>query len=361
MKIALLEPYAVSSHLRWAEEWKQFSVHEIKIFSLPARHWKWRMHGAAITLSEQLIESGFNADVIVCTDMMDLSIAKSILAKQFSKCSWILYFHENQFAYPFSEKDSDKREVRDQHYAFINYSSALVADEVWFNSEYNKRSMLNALVPYLKRFPDFSNLHTIQAVENKSRVMYPGIEQKFFDLVPKRTKSTIPVVLWNHRWEYDKNPIVFFETLKELSDDKIPFELNVVGESFESYPPEFDEYKKKLASHIRNWGFINDRTEYMKILQESDIIAVTSNQEFFGYSVLEAIAAGNSPLLPDRLVYPEHVSDPRFLYSNKEEFAKKMRSILLSKSDLPSLSNLIKEKYLLESMVKQYDLVISSI
>ena len=33
----------------------------------------------------------------------------------------------------------------------------------------------------------------------------------------------------------------------------------------------------------------------------------TAHQEFFGIAVVEAIAAGAHPVLPDRLVYPERV------------------------------------------------------
>lgn len=361
MKIALLEPYAVTSHLRWANEWKEHSIHEIEIFSLPARHWKWRMHGAAITLSEQLISSNFKADIIVCTDMMDIAISKSILISHYPNVRFILYVHENQFSYPFSEKDTDKREIRDQHYAFINYSSAYCADEVWFNSEFNKGSMLSALPNFLKRFPDYSNLQTIDVIEQKSRVMYPGIDQKYFELSKGKSENEIPILLWNHRWEYDKNPSLFFESMLKISEKGIPFELNVVGESFESYPSEFDEYKEKLANHLRSWGFVNDHQKYLNILQESDIIAVTSNQEFFGYSVLEAIAAGITPLLPRRLVYPEHLTEPIFFYSQNEEFLDKLTNLITSKNSKTNASSSIQKKYLLKEMVQHYDLVISSL
>ncbi len=40
-------------------------------------------------------------------------------------------------------------------------------------------------------------------------------------------------------------------------------------------------------------------------MQESDVIVSTAEHEFFGISVVEAIAAGAYPLLPRRLSYPE--------------------------------------------------------
>lgn len=40
----------------------------------------------------------------------------------------------------------------------------------------------------------------------------------------------------------------------------------------------------------------------------SDLIISTANHEFFGISILEAIAAGAYPVLPKMLAYPEVLS-----------------------------------------------------
>jgi len=44
-------------------------------------------------------------------------------------------------------------------------------------------------------------------------------------------------------------------------------------------------------------------------LSEADVFVSTARHEFFGISVVEAIAAGVYPLLPRRLSYPEIISD----------------------------------------------------
>jgi len=361
MKIAIIEPYAVSSHLRWANEWAANSIHQFRVFSLPARHWKWRMHGAAITLSQDLMKSGFIPDLLICTDMMDLALFKSLLAKKFKNIPIAFYFHENQFAYPFSEIDSDRIHKRDEHYAFLNFSSALVADKVFFNSDYNKNSFLSALPSFLSRFPDFQNLDSIEIIQHKSDILYPGIDRAYFEGNQWRVTNKVPIILWNHRWEYDKNPQTFFEVLYKASLQGCEFKLIVAGENFENYPIVFDEYKIKLAQHIEHWGYVENRSEYLSLLQKSDLTVITSNQEFFGYSVLEAIAAGVSPLLPNRLVYPEHISNKSFFYQNADELFFKLTQFLQEKSSEHKNASSEIEKYRLEKLMPKYDSIVSEL
>ena len=61
-----------------------------------------------------------------------------------------MYFHENQITYPWSPHDKDKQFKRDLHYHFINYSSSLVSDFNYFNSNYHFISYINGLKSILK-------------------------------------------------------------------------------------------------------------------------------------------------------------------------------------------------------------------
>ena len=96
----------------------------------------------------------------------------------------------------------------------------------------------------------------------------------------------------------------------------VAFRVSVVGQSFRNVPGEFAAAKTWLQSRIDHWGFLEDRPAYEWALLSADVIVSTARHEFFGISVVEAMAAGALPVLPDRLSYPEILGKDlaRFLY-----------------------------------------------
>ena len=160
MKIVLIEPYFSGSHKSWATELKFFSRHKIEIISLPGKFWKWRMHGGAISLAKQFMHMNFSPDLILATDMLDLTTFLSLTKSRTAQVHSALYFHENQFSYPWSNSDRDIQEKRDHHYGFINLSSALAADHVLFNSQYHQDSFHHEGLRFLKSFPEVFALST---------------------------------------------------------------------------------------------------------------------------------------------------------------------------------------------------------
>ena len=124
MKILLVEPYFSGSHKSWAEGYQSFSNHNIRIISLPGKFWKWRMHGGAISLAKQFMEMDFSPDLILATDMLDLTTFLSLTKSRTAQIPNALYFHENQLSYPWPKSDRDFQEKQKNHYGFINLSSA---------------------------------------------------------------------------------------------------------------------------------------------------------------------------------------------------------------------------------------------
>ena len=312
MKIALIEPFMAGSHARWAREYADRSRHQVEIFALEGRHWKWRMHGGAVTLAREFLGADFRPDVLLATDMLDLTIFLALTRRQTSGIPAAIYFHENQLTYPWSPTDADIHNQRDAHYAFINYTSALTADKVLFNSNYHRLSFLAQLPKFLKSFPDAHEVASVKHIEKKSQTLSLGLDLKQFDAY-RPTISCAghhrpPLILWNHRWEYDKNPEDFFQALYRLEENGIAYELAVLGESYSTSPAIYAEARQRLRHRIIHWGFVEEFSDYAGWLWRADILPVTSIHDFFGVSVVQALYCGCRPLLPQRLAYPEHIN-----------------------------------------------------
>lgn len=329
MKIAIVEPYCSGSHADWARGYAARSAHTVEVLGLQGRHWKWRMHGGAVTLARRFLAGGFEPDLIVTSDMCDLAVFLAQTRERTSGVVTAVYFHENQLTYPWSERDPDPSRRRDAHYAFINYTSALVADAVLFNSRYHRDSFLAELESFLGSFPDHREMDSIRLIEEKAAVLPLGLDLAGLDPYrPANERTGPPLILWNHRWEYDKNPRDFFETLYVLAGEGLAFEVAVLGESFGETPPFFDEARSRLGDRIVRFGYENDPGAYAAWLWRADILPVTSVHDFFGASVVQAIHCKCYPLLPRRLAYPEHVPAERhedFFYDDSADLLRRLR------------------------------------
>jgi glycosyltransferase involved in cell wall biosynthesis len=334
MNILLLEPYFVGSHAAWARGYAACSRHRVDILSLPGRHWKWRMHGGAVTLAQRFLEEERSADLLLASAMLDLTTFLALSRQRSAHLKSVLYFHENQLTYPWSPRDDDPAARRDVHYGFINYASALAADYVLFNSPYHRQVFLDELPRFLKSFPDDRGMDNIDVIRRKSRVLSLGLDlRRFDDFRPAiaDSGSEPPLILWNHRWEYDKNPEDFFEALFALQDEGLDFRLAVLGESFREQPDIFTRARQKLGKHIVHFGFAHDFAEYAKWLWRSDILPVTAVHDFFGISVVEAMYCCCHPLLPKRLAYPGHVPAPcqgAFFYDDQTDLVGRLKELI---------------------------------
>jgi len=332
MKILLIEPYYSGSHKDWADGLKKHSSHDIEILALPGSFWKWRMQGGAISLARKFNEGNYSPDLILATDMLDVTTFVALTRNKIKDIPLVVYFHENQLSYPWAPNNRDKAAITAKHYGFINYSTALFADAVWFNSSYHHDSFMDEIGVLLKKFPDFNELETIEKIRKKSSVMHLGLDLQKFDKFKVEDKdSSVPIILWNHRWEYDKNPEGFFRAMYDLYDSGMDFKLVVLGESYHDKSGIFVTAKEQLQDKILHWGFAKSFEEYAGWLWQSDILPVTNIQDFFGASVMEAVYCDTIPLLPRRLAYPEIYNlglDKGFTYDGDNQLAKKLKKIL---------------------------------
>lgn len=329
MKIAMIEPFYSGSHQKWMDEYKAVSQHTIQTYTMPGRFWKWRMHGGAVELAKQFLANTFEPDIILASDMLDLSTFLGLTRSKSNKAKVVMYCHENQLTYPWSTIDQDRVNRTDAFYSFINYMSALVADAVLFNSEYHRRSFLKTLPSFLKQFPDYQGLDNVERIKLKTSVLPLGLNlHKFDDIEREQCNRDVPLILWNHRWEFDKNPESFFNVLFKLADKGKGFHLAVIGQNTARKAPSiFIKAEQRLADYIVQFGHVESARGYGKLLKQADILPVTSNQEFFGISVMEAVYCGATPLLPKRLSYPELFNmdeRPQLFYESDDELVEKL-------------------------------------
>ncbi len=310
-----LEPYFGGSHQAFLEGLAAASCHELTLFTLPGRNWKWRMHGAALSLAQQAAArrcaTGAWPDLFFASDMLDLPLFLASLGPAGRSVPTLLYMHENQLTYPLPTGVE-----RDLSYGFKNLASAAVSDAVLFNSYFHRREFLQAAAGLVETMPDEIPERVVEGITERSKVVHVGCDLRRFDEHKAQglreseagrwgDAAKGPLILWNQRWEYDKAPGDLFAALYRLKDAGVPFRVAVAGPNQGTPTAEFLQARETLAEHVVQWGKLQEASDYASLLWAADVVVSTALHEFFGVAVIEAIYCGCRPVLPRRLSYPE--------------------------------------------------------
>ncbi len=357
MKILFLEPFFGGSHKDFALGFAGHSTHDVELVTLPPRFWKWRMRGAALYFLNH-IENLSGHDLVFATDMLDVTDFKALAGPDVPPV--VLYFHENQLSYPL-----EPGEKRDFHLGFTNIISAHAAAGVMFNSQFHLTEFITAARQLVRQMPDFRPGWVVDEIEAKSQVLYPGC------WFPPHNGGTMsesldpsidpPLIIWNHRWEHDKNPAAFFGVLDRLKQAGVPFSLAVLGEQYDTVPEPFAWARKRFKEEIRAWGYVESRPAYESWLRKGTFVVSTAIQENFGISVMEAVRYGCFPLLPNRLSYPELMPEEygeQILYTSEDELFQKLYDGLEKPSSLSEARLQLSAhaaRFSWETMIKTYD------
>jgi glycosyltransferase involved in cell wall biosynthesis len=288
----LLSAYHAASHAAWAD-WltasqPQFSWQRLE---LPGRHFRWRIRGNPLSWLDALPSRP--PALIVATSMVDLATLKGLQLRM-AAVPTLYYFHENQFAYPCQAGQFDSVDPQ-----MVQLYGALAADSVVFNSTFNRDSFLEGIDALLNRLPDQLPTAVCRRVREKSAICPVPV----VPITP--TPKPVPaLILWNHRWEYDKAPETFTSALLELDTRGVAFELALLGWRAEPPHPALQQLRDRLSSRIAIDGRV-DRGTYRETLGRAAIVVSTSIHEFEGLAVLEAASGGARPLVPDGLCYAE--------------------------------------------------------
>ncbi len=299
-EVILLEPFFKGSHAAWARGYARRSRLRVRLVTLEGIHWKWRFHHSAMHFAEILSREFTPPSALLVSAVTDAAALRGLLPPAWAEVPIHLYFHENQLTYPLPPG-----EARDLHYAWLQVQSCRAARSCVFNSHFHKRDFLGALPAFLRSFPDHRPLSLAGEIEKKSRVVPPGVETALFRKAREKARpGKGPLrILWNHRWEADKEPGLFLEVLLSLAREGLPFQVVLAGAGSEALDPESEARVRALGERVVHRGYA-PREAYPELLASCHVLVSTSRHDFFGISVAEGMAAGLLPLLPDRQNYP---------------------------------------------------------
>ncbi len=316
MRVLLLSAYDAASHQHWYRQLMDGLSHwDWTLLALPPRYFSWRIRGNSLSWAfgqREVLQQPY--DLLVATSMTDLSALRG-LVPALAAIPTLVYFHENQFAYPESSRAFKAVEPK-----ILNIYTALAADRVLFNSAYNRESFLAGAQALLKKLPDQVPSGLVEQLAARSGVLpVPLADHCFATAVCDRsaeaerwgsgaTDAVRPLrLLWSARWEYDKGPHRLLAILQELERRQIDYRLCLLGQRFRHSPVEFEHIEKAFSHRLVQFGYVPSRGEYLAWLGSADMVLSTAEHEFQGLAILEALASGCLPVLPDRLVYPEFV------------------------------------------------------
>jgi len=301
LRILALEPYAAVSHQTFLDGLEEYSSHRWTRIELPGHHWKWRMRTSSLILSPEIVsrwQEGEQWDLIFASEYLNLAELISLLPVPLKELPTVTFFHENQLTFPLQ---GDER--RDVHFTLTHVHSILASRSSWFNSAYHRNQFLQALPAVLDQVPGLDTSSVLREVRASSRVMYLGTAVEIGNVPPCR--GQIPIVLWPHRWEYDKDPELMVDTVLALREEGLNFRLRLLGPRSSAGQPGIEKISRAFGDDLEAPGFLPDRNEYIAAISGCDIVLSTARHEFFGIAVLEGLRRGAMPVLPSDLAYRE--------------------------------------------------------
>ena len=313
------------------------------------------MRSGAWELARKLqSESREVPDLLLVSDYLDLPAFLGSMPPEWSRAPVLAYFHENQLTYPPSPTASNSELERDRHFAWTNVMTCVRADHVVFNSEFHREDFRKAASDWLKILPRPNPRTAFLERMQEASVIAPGIDLLEVPLGPGAPEGAPLRVVFNQRFDHDKNPVGFLRAVRAAVSEGVRLELCLLGQRFENLAPEVETLCFELEDLCYHAGFVASRREYARILGASDLVACASHHEFFGIAVAEAMAAGCTPLCPRRLAYPELVpaeQSETYLFEEDSQLATRLARF----SENPALLRARETRSALRATVERHD------
>ncbi len=373
LDILFVEPYDGGSHRAFREGLAAASRHRFHALTLPPRFWKWRMRGSAAWFADRVREELPACDLILATDFLNAADFRGLLPPPYDRRPLVLYMHENQLTYPLSPD-----EEFDYHFGATNIISALAADRVVFNSEYHRAVFLDGLPGYLGKMPEAVPKGVRDRLAARSCVLPVGIARASRpagerapwlggpDGSPAGQRwprdGAQPLVLWNHRWEFDKRPAWLVAALSALHEEGRPFRVALLGEP-RGHEETFEPLRQRLGSRVAAWADAATRAAYEAWLSRADVVVSCAAQEYFGIGVAEAVHAGAYAVLPREQVYPSLYGNAcrgRHLYEGAEGLVELLRDVLCGRCGHACALPLVADEFCWDRLAVRFDALLEA-
>lgn len=336
MRVLLLSAYHSASHAYWCDG-LMAALPDIDwtLKTQPARHFSWRVEASGL-LWALAGDADFERDydLIIATSLSDLTRLRAFRPHLATVPTWV-YFHENQFAHPRSASQATDHQIGWQ---FLSIQNALCADWVSFNTEFNRSTFLAGARKLLRRFPEKLPGNPMARIEQRSDVLPVPLNGAFSELTNQPKEPDL--IVWNHRWEWDKQPERFLAALQRLREVGIGFRLAMLG-SGGGRNGDFERERLALGDSVVHWGeAVKD--DYRQWIGRAGIGVSTAIHDFQGLAMLELAQAGAQVVVPQRLAYPEVLPEACF-YTGSATDAQRdvadltavLKSVLTGTVDVP--------------------------
>lgn len=300
-KILVVSAYDADNHQYWYHRLiDMYPQAQFTRIALPPVNFAWRQRGNALRIARDFAdELRADYDMLMVTSAVDLATLRG-LVPCLAQLPTLVYFHENPFAYPDSSRPGSAIDAQ-----LTSMYTAIAADQCLFNSRHNLSSFMSGVAALLDRYPDEVPDGVVPSLLAKSRETPVPLARDLFDgaVMPRQGNSIR--IAWNHRWGFDKGPERLLAFVQALDASDIDAQIMLLGHRSDVAPSSLNELIQRFSHLISFNGFESQRELYRARLATADVVLSTARHDFQGLSVMEAVAMGCVPLVPDRLSYPE--------------------------------------------------------
>jgi glycosyltransferase involved in cell wall biosynthesis len=323
MNILFFESFMMGSHKIIANAYKKYSRYHVDVLGFPGTKWERRICASAVDFADVIRRKQKNDfDLIVAVDLTRFGDIKKLIPY----VPLVGLYHEQQLLWNFEGLKSSG----DWNILLSDIVNVVASDRNFFESQWSFDSFFEKVKPLVS-----SRIYDLML--SKTEMLPLGCYLEPFDKYRIEKQYEMPVILWNHRMSFEKNPTDFFRALRILSQEGLDFKVIItVGNS--KIPPAMEEEIKALGDKILHSGFVEDYQKFVELYWKANICVSTTHVEYFGMSVVEAMYCENWPILPARnSSFPEFVPKDfhqDHLFSDFDDFVDKLRWAVTHVSEL---------------------------